>query len=47
MDDWLQIPERRRGVPAWRLCLLMAVTFLILWIGAPILLAAALGTQGS
>jgi hypothetical protein len=36
MDDWLQIPDRRRGLPTWRLCLLMAVTLLILWVGAPV-----------
>jgi hypothetical protein len=40
MDDWLRIPERRAGIPAWRLCLLMGVLALILWVGAPILLAA-------
>lgn len=39
MDEWLRIPERRRGIPAWRLCLLMAVSFLILWVGAPVLFA--------
>lgn len=36
MDDWLQVPERRKGIPVWRLCLLMAVSFMIIWIGAPL-----------
>ena len=36
MDDWLQVPERRKGIPVWRLCLLMAVTFLLIWIGKPL-----------
>jgi hypothetical protein len=39
MEDWLQIPDRPKGIPTWRLCLLMGVMFLILWIGAPVLLA--------
>lgn len=42
MDDWLQIPDRPQGMPRWRLCLMMAVTFLILWVGAPVLFALAL-----
>ena len=45
MDDWLQIPDRPPGLPRWRLCLLMAATFLILWAGAPVLFALAL-SQG-
>jgi hypothetical protein len=44
MDKWLQIPDRRRGLPTWRLCLLMAVTLLILWVGAPLLEAMTAGT---
>jgi hypothetical protein len=28
-------------MPRWRLCLLMAVTFLTLWVGAPVLFALA------
>ncbi len=43
MDDWLRIPDRRPGIPAWRLCLLMGVLALILWVGAPILFAAVTG----
>jgi hypothetical protein len=46
MDDWLAIPNRRRGMPIWRLCALMGVTFLILWIGAPMLFAAVWGRPG-
>ncbi|MGB4827513.1 MAG: hypothetical protein WBP18_09640 [Paracoccaceae bacterium] len=44
MEDWLRIPDRRRGIPHWRLCLLMGVTFLILWVGAPVLFAMATRT---
>ena len=32
-------PDRRRSIPHWRLCLMMAVTFLTLWVGAPMLFA--------
>ncbi|NGM43960.1 hypothetical protein G5B31_00265 [Rhodobacter sp. SGA-6-6] len=42
MDDWLQIPDRPRGMPRWRLCLLMAMTFLMLWAGSPVLFALGL-----
>jgi len=41
MDDWLEIPPRRRGIPAWRLCVMMAVTLLTLWVGAPVVFALA------
>jgi hypothetical protein len=37
MEEWLRIPYRRRRIPAWRMCTLMAVSFLILWVGAPVL----------
>lgn len=42
MEDWLQIPDRPRGMPRWRLCLLMAMTFLMLWTGSPVLFALGL-----
>jgi hypothetical protein len=36
----LDLPPRPpRRIPVWRLCLLMALVFLILWIGAPVLFA--------
>ena len=40
MEEWLHIPATRKGIPVWRLCLLMAVTFLILWIGSPLFFGA-------
>jgi hypothetical protein len=43
MESWLKIPERRRGMPIWRMCALMAVTFLILWVGSPVLFSYMLG----
>ena len=39
MDEMLKIPERRRGMPVWRLCLIMALTVLLLIAGAPMLFA--------
>jgi hypothetical protein len=47
MDNWLTIPERRRGMPIWRLCALMGVTFLILWVGSPVMFAYVLGPVNS
>jgi hypothetical protein len=44
MDNWLRIPTRRKGIPQWRLCLMMAVTLLTLWVGAPVLFAMAART---
>jgi len=41
MDEWLDIPVRPRTMPRWRLCLLMAISFLTLWVGAPVLFALA------
>lgn len=43
LEDWLKVPERRRGIPAWRLCLLMGLTALILLAGAPVLFALDAG----
>jgi len=37
MDDWLRVPERRKGIPVWRLCVLMGLTFLMLWTASPLL----------
>lgn len=42
MEEWLRIPDRPKGMPLWRLCALMAVSFLILWVGSPMLFALAL-----
>jgi hypothetical protein len=44
MEDWLKIPERNRFVPIWRLCALMGVMFLTLWIGSPLLFAFVFGS---
>ncbi|MBK6466058.1 MAG: hypothetical protein IPF96_03620 [Rhodobacter sp.] len=41
MEDWFRVPDRRRSIPHWRLCLVMGVTFLTLWVGAPMLFALA------
>ncbi len=37
MDDWLEVPKRRKGLPVWLLCLLMGAGFLLLWLGFPLL----------
>lgn len=38
MEEWLKVPERKRGIPVWRLSLLIAVTILIIIVCVPILL---------
>jgi hypothetical protein len=43
MENWLKIPDRRRSMPIWRLCALMGVSFLILWIGSPVVFSYVLG----
>lgn len=47
MENWLKIPERDRSMPIWRLCTLMGVMFLTLWIGSPFLFALFFGPVGS
>ena len=40
MDEWLEIPDRPQTLPQRRLCLLMGLTFLLFWVGAPEVFAA-------
>ena len=46
MENWLQIPEKRKRLPVFRLCLIMALTVLILLLAGPRVYAALIEAPG-